>query len=271
MVVITWTGSQPDLPSIIFNSHMDVVPVYADQWTHPPFAADIDADGDIFARGAQDMKAAGCQYLAAMRALKRDGVEQLTRTIHLTYAPDEEIGGADGWKAFIKTDAFKSLNTGFVLDEGGTSETDEVEVSFAERNSMKIFITCEGEPGHAAMLPDGTAAEKADYIIERMYRMRRGEVMRLKTNKSLTLSDVSSINLTQMKGGVEANVIPEVIDLAFDVRLAIDRNRQEFIQTVWAFLMVRFGRFSMDIDRKYIFSSMVRLIDGHVKRVQMSR
>lgn len=28
IVVITWLGQKPELPSILLNSHMDVVPVY---------------------------------------------------------------------------------------------------------------------------------------------------------------------------------------------------------------------------------------------------
>lgn len=28
IVIITWIGSKPDLPSILLNSHMDVVPVF---------------------------------------------------------------------------------------------------------------------------------------------------------------------------------------------------------------------------------------------------
>ena len=28
MVIITWEGSNPSLPSIMLNSHMDVVPVF---------------------------------------------------------------------------------------------------------------------------------------------------------------------------------------------------------------------------------------------------
>lgn len=28
IVIISWTGSKPELPSILLNSHMDVVPVY---------------------------------------------------------------------------------------------------------------------------------------------------------------------------------------------------------------------------------------------------
>ena len=81
VIVITWPGSQPELPSIVLNSHMDVVPVYEEYWTHPPFAADLDSDGNIYARGAQDMKSNAIQYLAAIRALKREGIERLKRTV----------------------------------------------------------------------------------------------------------------------------------------------------------------------------------------------
>ena len=28
IVVLTWEGSEPNLPSVMLNSHMDVVPVY---------------------------------------------------------------------------------------------------------------------------------------------------------------------------------------------------------------------------------------------------
>lgn len=84
VVVITWQGTQPNLPSVILNSHMDVVPVFEDKWTHPPFAADMDSEGRIFARGSQDMKCVGMQYLAAIRALKKRGAT-MKRTVHITF------------------------------------------------------------------------------------------------------------------------------------------------------------------------------------------
>lgn len=86
IAVITWLGTDPSLPSIILNSHMDVVPVYAEQWTHPPFGAEMDESGRIFARGTQDMKSVGAQYLGAINALKTKGV-RLKRTIHVTFVP----------------------------------------------------------------------------------------------------------------------------------------------------------------------------------------
>lgn len=86
IVILTWIGSKPQHPSIILNSHMDVVPVFEEHWTHPPFAAEIDVDGKIFARGAQDMKCVGTMYLGAIRQLKRNEIT-LKRTLHVVFVP----------------------------------------------------------------------------------------------------------------------------------------------------------------------------------------
>lgn len=96
---------------------MDVVPVFEEFWTHKPFSADIDKDGKIFARGSQDMKCVGMQYLAALRFFKRNKV-QFNRTIHVVFVPEEEIGGVHGMREFVKMKEFKDLNAGFSLDEG---------------------------------------------------------------------------------------------------------------------------------------------------------
>lgn len=133
VVVLTWLGTEPNLPSIMLNSHMDVVPVVEESWTYPPFAADIDEAGKIFARGTQDMKSIGVQYLSAIRALKKDGKQRLRRTVHITFVPDEELGGNFGMKAFVETEAFKLLNVGFELDEGAPVEHENFSVFYAEK------------------------------------------------------------------------------------------------------------------------------------------
>lgn len=132
VVVMTWEGLNPALPAILLNSHMDVVPVEVSKWTHPPFAAEIDENGNIFARGAQDMKSVGTQYLGAIRALKQDGV-RLQRTVLVAFVPDEEIGGHLGMKAFAPSDEFKALNVGFALDESCAVPLNKTLVFYAER------------------------------------------------------------------------------------------------------------------------------------------
>jgi len=94
VVIMKWLGKNPELPAIILNSHMDVVPVFPEKWTHDPFGAHMDDQGRIYARGTQDMKSVGCQYMAAVRALKSSGY-QPKRTVYLTFVPDEETGGRD--------------------------------------------------------------------------------------------------------------------------------------------------------------------------------
>ncbi len=139
---ITWTGSEPALPSIMLNSHMDVVPVFEEHWTHPPFAAEIDEEGKIFARGSQDMKSIGTQYLAAIRALKLDGIEQFKRTVHVIFVPDEEINGTNGMEGFVSSKEFADLNVAFALDEGDPSPTEDLILYYGERSSRGWYYWC---------------------------------------------------------------------------------------------------------------------------------
>jgi len=57
-------------------------------WSHSPFAAEKDANGNIYARGSQDMKCVGIQYLEAIRRLKNNGV-RLKRTLLISFVPGE--------------------------------------------------------------------------------------------------------------------------------------------------------------------------------------
>jgi aminoacylase len=71
-----------DSKSLLLNSHTDVVPVFTEFWDHDPFEAFEDQDGNIYARGAQDMKSIGIQHLEAVKRLKSKG-KTFRRTIHL--------------------------------------------------------------------------------------------------------------------------------------------------------------------------------------------
>jgi aminoacylase len=117
VIVMTLLGTQPDLKSVILNNHMDVVPVFEEYWTRKPFEAEMDEEGRIYARGAQDMKSVGMQYLGAIRNFKRKQMV-FKRTIHVVFVPNEEMGGNGGMADFVHTQEFRSLNPGFSLDEG---------------------------------------------------------------------------------------------------------------------------------------------------------
>ncbi|XP_008336474.1 aminoacylase-1-like, partial [Cynoglossus semilaevis] len=83
---MTWEGSNPSLKSVLLNSHTDVVPVFQEHWKYDAFSAFRDAEGNIYARGSQDMKCVTIQYIQAVRRLKEEG-RKLMRTVHLTFVP----------------------------------------------------------------------------------------------------------------------------------------------------------------------------------------
>lgn len=72
------------------------------------------------------------RHLELVRRLKENNIKP-RRTIHLTFAPDEEIGGANGIGAFIKTKEFTDLNVGVCLDEGLANHTEEFSLFYGER------------------------------------------------------------------------------------------------------------------------------------------
>lgn len=233
VVVMTWNGSKPELPSVMLNSHIDVVPVYEEFWTHAPFGAEMDENGDIYARGAQDTKNNGMLHLAAIRALKRQGVDRLKRTVYIVFVPDEETGGLRGMDGFCKSEEFKAMNLAFVLGEGGSikGESDKLAAYYAERTTWSTEFTFHGESGHASLLFDDTPGEKLNYVVGKLTEYREQEKRKWKDLK-LPYGNVTSINLTILKGGVQNNVIPAEMSATFDIRVSVNTDLDEFEKQV---------------------------------------
>ncbi|XP_041458481.1 aminoacylase-1-like isoform X2 [Lytechinus variegatus] len=225
IVIITWEGTDPTLKSIVLNSHIDVVPAFADHWKCDPFEAKKMENGDIYARGTQDMKSVGIQYLEAIRRLIKKG-ERLLRTIHMLFVPDEELGGFKGMKLFVHTPEFKKLNMGFGLDEGLCNPTEKFTLFYGERATWWIDVICTGDPGHASKFVEDTAAEKARKVMNAFLGYRDEEIKRLSTEK---LGDIQTVNLVRMSGGVANNIVPIELRLRFDLRLS-PKQTPEFLE-----------------------------------------
>lgn len=132
IVILSWLGQDSGAPSIVLSSHYDVVPVSEAFWECDPFAAVIRDNGDIVARGAQDMKCVGMAYLEAIRNLKESGFVP-KQTVHCIFTPDEEVGSANGSELLVQSEEFKQLNAGIVLDEGVPVPHDCIQVFNCER------------------------------------------------------------------------------------------------------------------------------------------
>lgn len=243
-IVLTLPGADRDLPSLLLNCHLDVVPVVPSMWTalpagETPFSAWEDpSNGFIYARGAQDMKCVGAQYICAIRALKaqHDAQQQsqqeqpfrFRRTVHLLFVPDEEIGGPNGMGKLVRTRDFAELNVGLALDEGLAHDENRFVIYYGERTPLWVTFLAKGPVGHAAKLVDSTAMDRLARVVERMTKRRDANVAKLAQMPSGDLGECTSVNWTFANAGVQTgpdtyayNVIPREGRVTFDVRVAL--------------------------------------------------
>uniref|UniRef100_A0A803M5C1 Peptidase M20 dimerisation domain-containing protein n=1 Tax=Chenopodium quinoa TaxID=63459 RepID=A0A803M5C1_CHEQI len=225
VLIVTWPGSRPDLPSILFNSHLDSVPAEPDKWIHPPFSGVRTADGRIYGRGAQDDKCIGMQYLEAIRNLRELwGYKEPTRTVHLSYVPEEEIGGLDGAAKFVASKEFEELNVGFVMDEGQASPNDDFRVFYADRSPWHVTIKATGVPGHGCRMFDDSAMENLMISIELITQFRDSQFNLVKRGLAAH-SQVISVNPVFFDAGIltsngfAMNMQPSEASAGFDIRL----------------------------------------------------
>nr|GME05231.1 aminoacylase-1 [Ipomoea batatas] len=225
LLLLTWLGSNPGLPSVLFNSHLDSVPAEPTKWSHPPFSAHRSSDGKIFARGAQDDKCVGIQYLLAIKAIQSNspGFTPL-RNVHISFVPDEEIGGFDGMMKFVESQEFKDLNVGFALDEGQASPTDEFRVFYADRIPWHMTIKAVGMPGHGSRLYDNTAMENLMKSVEIISKFREAQFDIVKAGLAAN-SEVISVNPVYLKAGTPSptgfvmNMQSSEAEAGFDIRM----------------------------------------------------
>ena len=153
---LTGTGEKPPLQ---LDGHLDVVDAVEDQWSHPPFAAEV-ADGYIWGRGTVDMKQMVTMNLMALILFKRMGVK-LKRDIVFTAVADEETGGAWGAKYLVDNYPDK-IRAEYCLGEiGGLSTTiggkTFYPIQVAEKGICWFELIARGNGGHGS-IPASEAA-----------------------------------------------------------------------------------------------------------------
>lgn len=151
------------------------------------------------------MKCIGMQYLEAIRNLRDQGFSPL-RSIHLTFVPDEEIGGQDGFGRLASSPEFQGLNVGVALDEGEASEHGDYRVFHGERAPWWLVIKAIGEPGHGSKLFDNSAVENLEKSIETISRFRASQFDLLKTGVKAE-GDIVSVNTVFLKAGSPTSTV----------------------------------------------------------------
>ncbi len=171
-VALRIPGTDSGADAIVVHGHLDVVPAMAGDWTHPPFAAEIDA-GFIWGRGAVDMKNMDAMILAVVRHWAREAIRPRRDTI-IVFFPDEEAGMQHGSQWFVRNrpDIFTGA-TEAIGEVGGFSLTirDDLRlypIQTAEKGIRWLRLRAAGKAGHGSMIQNDNAVTELARVVTRI-------------------------------------------------------------------------------------------------------
>lgn len=167
-----------DGPVLGLLSHVDTVLADPAEWTRDPWSGDL-VDGEVWGRGAQDMKSQTAAEAAAALDLADSGWRPARGDLLVIVVVDEETGGEDGaiWLTenhpdLVRCDYLLNEGAGTVIPHG-----DErlYGVCTAEKGVFRMALTTRGAAGHASM-PNvaDNALPKLAPIIEALATRRPG-------------------------------------------------------------------------------------------------
>jgi acetylornithine deacetylase/succinyl-diaminopimelate desuccinylase-like protein len=160
-----------DGPRLAFLSHTDTVLADAAEWQLDPWSGEL-REGEVWGRGALDMKGQVAASAVALASLARDGFEPAGDLIFIA-AADEEVGAGFGLSWLCEEHA-EAVRAEYALNEGGGDRLEFGGHVFylcatAEKMSSPFRLRVHGRSGHASMpgIADN-ALLRAAKLVERL-------------------------------------------------------------------------------------------------------
>ena len=159
-----------DGPSLAFLCHTDTVLADPAEWDRDPWSGDL-VDGEVWGRGALDMKDQVAAGAVAFASLAREGFEPAGDLLFIATA-DEEVGGDDGYGlVWLCREHSEAVRCDYAVNEGAGERlvlggTPVYFCATAEKMSAPFTVRVHGRSGHASMpgIADNALVKSARYI-----------------------------------------------------------------------------------------------------------
>jgi acetylornithine deacetylase/succinyl-diaminopimelate desuccinylase family protein len=200
--------------TIALNAHGDVVPP-GEGWTHDPYGGEID-NGAMYGRATAVSKSDFSTFTFATRALESLNAK-LKGAVELHFTYDEEFGGemGPGWllaKGLTKPDLM--IAAGF-----------SYQVVTAHNGCLQMEVTVQGEMAHAAIPDTGTdALQGAVHILNALHALNADYKKISSRVEGITHP---YLNVGQISGGTNTNVMPGKVVFKLDRRMIPEENPAE--------------------------------------------
>jgi succinyl-diaminopimelate desuccinylase len=208
--VLTADVGPPAGPTLIFHSHLDVVPGHAEQ-----FSPRVEGDR-LYGRGAYDMKGG----LAAMMCALRDLADQRTVRLRFVCVPDEESEDID------TRSIDEIVRAGFPGDFAITGEPTDLHVGVQAKGVLAFRLNVHGRSAHGSTpwLGDNAVLKAIDVF-------RRIESLPF-SRESSELFDRPSVNLGRIQGGDALNKVPDLCTMVVDIRYLPNQDPGDILEQI---------------------------------------
>ena len=200
-------------PNLCFAGHVDVVPPGdPEQWSRPPFAAEV-ADGVLYGRGASDMKGAIACFVAAALDYAKSRGRELDGSISLIITGDEEgpsINGTRKVLAWMKEQGERPDHC--VVGEPTNTARIGDAIKIGRRGSLNGRIKVTGTQGHVAY--PHLANNPVKGLVKILARIYDSPLDYGSAHFSPSNFEVTSIDV----GNPTSNIIPASAEARFNVR-----------------------------------------------------
>ncbi|WP_196598803.1 YgeY family selenium metabolism-linked hydrolase [Pectinatus frisingensis] len=204
-------------PKILFDGHMDTVPVQDEkEWKYPPFAAEIH-DDKIYGRGTSDMKGA----LAAMAVAVSSFAENLGKD----FAGDVYLAGVvyeECFEGVAAREISKVVSPDYVI----IGEASNLNLKIGQRGRAEVLLESFGKPCHSANPEKGiNAVYKICQAIEKIKNIKplHHEIL---GDGILELTDIKS---SPYPG---ASVVPAYCRATYDRRLLTGETKESVLKPI---------------------------------------
>ena len=158
-----------EAPPLLLYGHVDVVQTAGQQWSHPPFGADL-VDGVVWGRGALDMKGGVAMLVDAFLRAARGELKPRGDLI-LAVLSDEENGGDFGARFLVEEHADLFDGVRHALGEFGGATVHLggkrfYPIQVAEKQLCWLRGRVRGPGGHGALGVRGSALSKLGKILQ---------------------------------------------------------------------------------------------------------
>ncbi|HHY63913.1 MAG TPA: ArgE/DapE family deacylase [Clostridiaceae bacterium] len=200
-LIATFHGN-PKAKSILFNGHMDTMPIgNIEEWDTEPIKA-TEKDGKFYGLGTSDMKSGLAAAVSAVMLLQDAGIP-LPGTVRIVSVVDEEGGGNGTLCATMH---------GYNADAAVLCEPTDCKIITANMGFIFFKVTVKGVSIHSGLKWQGVnAIEKAMLLIDALSDLEK-EWMMIYKHPYLP---VPTINIGVIDGGVAGSAVPSECSFSF--------------------------------------------------------